>query len=181
MFAPVIHRDISSKNVLLDLESVAYLSDFGTARLLNLHSPNWTSFAGTLGYAAPELAYTMEVNEKLDVYSFGVLTLEVAMGRHPGDLISSLSSSSLGSSSPSSSSILLKDVLDKRIPLPRNQEEESVVLAVKLALACLHSSPQCRPTMQQVSVALSKQKSHLQTPFITITLEQLLDTGYPKA
>lgn len=172
---PVIHRDISSKNILLDLEDVAHLSDFGTARLLNLHSSNWTSFAGTLGYAAPELAYTMEVNEKLDVYSFGVLTLEVVMGRHPGDLIASLSSSSLDSSPRSSHGILLKDVLDKRLPLPRSQEEEGVVLAVKLALACLHSSPRCRPTMEQVSVALSKQKSHPQNPFLTITLGQLLD------
>ncbi|KAI8566773.1 hypothetical protein RHMOL_Rhmol02G0068000 [Rhododendron molle] len=177
----VIHRDISSKNVLLNLEDVAYLSDFGTARLLNLHSSNWTSFAGTLGYAAPELAYTMEVNEKLDVYSFGVLTLEVVMGRHPGDLMSSLSSSSLDPSPPSAYGILLKDVLDKRLPLPRNQEEEAVVLAVKIAFACLHPNPQCRPTMQQVSVALSKHKSHLQNPFLMITLGQLLDVNFPNA
>ncbi|XP_058201703.1 MDIS1-interacting receptor like kinase 2-like [Rhododendron vialii] len=179
---PVIHRDISSKNVLLDLEDIAHLSDFGTARLLNLHSSNWTSFAGTLGYAAPELAYTLEVNEKLDVYSFGVLTLEVIMGRHPGDLISSLSSSSLDSPPPSSYGILLKDILDKRLPLPRNHLAEAVVLAVKLALACLQPSPRCRPTMQQVSVALTKQKSHMQNPFLMITLEQLLiDINCPSA
>ena len=49
---PIIHRDISSKNILLDSEFVAHLSDFGTARLLKPHSSNWTSFAGTLGYAA---------------------------------------------------------------------------------------------------------------------------------
>ncbi|KAH7859019.1 hypothetical protein Vadar_030465 [Vaccinium darrowii] len=116
----------------------------------------------------------MEVNEKLDVYSFGVLTLEVVMGRHPRDLIASLASSSLDSSPRSSHGILLKDGLDKRLPLPRSQEEE-VVLVVKLALACLHPSPRCRPTMEQVSVALSKQKSHLQNPFLTITLGQLLD------
>ncbi|XP_058202654.1 MDIS1-interacting receptor like kinase 2-like [Rhododendron vialii] len=183
----VIHRDILSKNVLLNLEDVAYLSDFGTARLLNLHSSNWTSFVGTLGYAAPgtctsHLSYqysvVTEVNEKLDIYSFRVLTLEVVMGRHPGDLMSSLSSSSLDSSPPSSYGILLKDVLDKRLPLPRNQEEEVVVLAVKIALACLHPNPQCRPTMQQVSVALSKHKSHLQNPFLMITLGQLLDFNF---
>ncbi|THG10139.1 hypothetical protein TEA_007867 [Camellia sinensis var. sinensis] len=48
----IIHRDISSKNVLLDLESVAYISDFGTARFLKPDLSNWTSFAGTFGYAA---------------------------------------------------------------------------------------------------------------------------------
>ncbi|KAI8014654.1 MDIS1-interacting receptor like kinase 2 [Camellia lanceoleosa] len=100
---------------------------------------------GTIGYAAPELAYTMEVNEKLDVYSFGVLTLEVLMGKHPSDLISSLSSSLwLPSSSSSSSSspptaydILLKDILDTRLPPPRNHMEKEVVLLCKASTSML--------------------------------------------
>jgi len=50
---PIIHRDISSSNVLLDLEYEAHVSDFGTARLLMPDSTNWTSFAGTFGYIAP--------------------------------------------------------------------------------------------------------------------------------
>ena len=50
---PVIHRDISSNNVLLDSEYEAHVSDFGTARLLKSDSSNWTSFAGTFGYTAP--------------------------------------------------------------------------------------------------------------------------------
>ncbi|KAI8566879.1 hypothetical protein RHMOL_Rhmol02G0076500 [Rhododendron molle] len=95
--------------------------------------------------------------------------------------MSSLSSSSLDSSPPSSYGIPLQDVLDKRLLLPRNQEEEAVVLAVKIALACLRPNPLCRPTMQQVSVALSKHKSHLQNPFFMITLGQLLDVNFPNA
>ncbi|PRQ52050.1 putative protein kinase RLK-Pelle-LRR-XI-1 family [Rosa chinensis] len=90
---PIVHRDISSKDILLDLEYNAYISDFGTARILKPNSSNWTSFAGTFGYTAPEFAYTMEMNEKCDVYSFGVLTLEVIMGKHPGDLMISVLSS----------------------------------------------------------------------------------------
>ena len=50
---PIIHRDISSKNVLLSSELEARLSDFGTARLLNPNSSNWTAVAGTYGYVAP--------------------------------------------------------------------------------------------------------------------------------
>jgi len=65
---PIIHRDISSSNVLLDLEYEAHVSDFGTARLLMPDSTNWTSFAGTFGYIAPGtylisfLIYIMWIN-----------------------------------------------------------------------------------------------------------------------
>ncbi|CAL5386376.1 unnamed protein product [Camellia sinensis] len=170
---PVIHRDISSKNVLLDSEYVAHISDFGTARLLNPHSSNWTSFAGTFGYAAPELAYTMQVNEKLDVYSFGVLMLEVLMGKHPGDLITYVSASPV-----TAHDILLKDILDSRLPIPRTRMEKEVVLVAKLALACLHTSPQCRPTMRQVSVALSKQRPPLPNSFHLISLGQLFEVNH---
>ncbi|PRQ21471.1 putative protein kinase RLK-Pelle-LRR-XI-1 family [Rosa chinensis] len=72
---PIVHRDISSKNILLDGEYEACVSDFGTAKFLNPDSANETTLAGTHGYVAPELAYTMEVNEKCDVYSFQLITL----------------------------------------------------------------------------------------------------------
>ncbi|THG23773.1 hypothetical protein TEA_011663 [Camellia sinensis var. sinensis] len=173
-FQPIIHRDISSKDVLFDLEYVAHISDFGTARFMNLNSSNWTSFAGTFGYAAPELAYTMKVNEKYDVYSFGVLALEVIMGKHPGDLISSLSSSSSSSLTSTTQGIFLKDVLDQRLLPPRNQVAKQIVVA-KLAFACLHTTPLSRPTMQQVARILSKQRPTLQNQFYTITLRQLFD------
>lgn len=54
---PILHRDISSKNVLLDCEDRPHLSDFGTAKLLRPNSSNWTSFAGTFGYVAPGMLY----------------------------------------------------------------------------------------------------------------------------
>ena len=88
----------------------------------------------------------MEVNEKCNVYSFGVVTLEVIMGKHPGDLISLLSSSLSSSSATTSTAhgILLKEVLDQRLEPPRNQVARIVVSVAKLAFACLETNPQSR-------------------------------------
>ncbi|GAY66097.1 hypothetical protein CUMW_246020 [Citrus unshiu] len=59
-FPPIVHRDVSSKNLLLDLEYEAHVADFGIAKFLKPDASNWTEFAGTYGYVAPELAYTMK-------------------------------------------------------------------------------------------------------------------------
>lgn len=100
-----------------------------------------------------ELAYTMKVSEKCDVYSFGVVALEVITGRHPGDLISFVSSSE---SESISDTTLLKDMMDTRLSPPRKQvEEELLVLTAKLAFTCVQTNPQLRPTMQQVAYQLS--------------------------
>ncbi|KAL0360370.1 UNVERIFIED_CONTAM: MDIS1-interacting receptor like kinase [Sesamum radiatum] len=94
----------------------------------------------------------MKVSEKCDVYSFGVVALEVIMGRHPGDLISSISSSE----SISHSTLLKQDMMDTRLPPARKQvEEELLVLTAKLAFECVQANPQLRPTMQQVAYQLS--------------------------
>lgn len=172
---PIIHRDISSNNVLLDSEYEAHVSDFGTARLLMPDSSNWTSFAGTFGYTAPELAYTMKVDEKCDVYSFGVLTLEVMMGKHPGDFISSLMlSASTSSSSPIGHNTVLKDVLDQRLPPPENELADGVAHVAKLAFACLQTDPHYRPTMRQVSTEITTRWPPLPKLFSTMELEDIM-------
>ncbi|KAL2965434.1 hypothetical protein AAZX31_16G060500 [Glycine max] len=148
----IVHRDISSKNVLLDSEYVAHVSDFGTAKFLNPDSSNWTSFVGTFGYAAPELAYTMEVNEKCDVYSFGVLAWEILIGKHPGDVISSLLGSSPSTLVASTLDLMaLMDKLDQRLPHPTKPIGKEVASIAKIAMACLTESPRSRPTMEQVA------------------------------
>ncbi|XP_010999654.1 PREDICTED: probable LRR receptor-like serine/threonine-protein kinase At4g08850 isoform X3 [Populus euphratica] len=177
---PIIHRDITSNNILLDLEYEAHISDFGTARLLMPDSSNWTSFAGTFGYTAPELAYTMKVTEKCDVYSFGVVTMEVMTGRHPGDLISALlspGSSSSSSMPPIAQHTLLKDVLDHRISLPKKEAAEGVVHMMKIALACLQPNPQSRPTMEKISFELTTKWPPLPKAFSTISLGDLFSTA----
>ncbi|KAF3457562.1 hypothetical protein FNV43_RR02220 [Rhamnella rubrinervis] len=171
----VVHRDISSKNVLLDGDYEAHLSDFGSARTVDPDSSNWTSFAGTFGYAAPELAYTMEVNEKCDVYSFGVVTLEVIMGNHPGDLMSSLPLPSSSSSATIHHQIPFSKILDQRLSPPRNQIASQVVSIASTAFACLQANPQSRPTMKQISDKLAASSPSLSVPLDLITLQQLFD------
>ncbi|KAI3889366.1 hypothetical protein MKX03_024457, partial [Papaver bracteatum] len=158
----IVHRDISSNNVLLDFEYEARVSDFGTARILKPDSSNWTSLAGTYGYVAPELAYTMKVTEKCDVYSFGVLMLEVLHGRHPSEIITLLSPELLPSLSSTSTSnvpvktIMLKDILDECLEAPTDVVKKDIMYFVKVALSCLRGDPRTRPTMQEVSVELSR-------------------------
>nr|GMC68199.1 MDIS1-interacting receptor like kinase 2-like [Ipomoea batatas] len=171
---PIVHRDISSKNVLFDSEHEAHVSDFGTARFLSIDSSNWTSIAGTMGYTAPEFAYTAEVNCKCDVYSFGVVTLEVIMGKHPGDLITYLSTSSFSAID----GMIFKDLLDPRLPSPKRNDTQQLVLVAKIAVSCMNSNPQYRPTMQQVSMLLSKERDF---PNFSpdITLSQLFGLEFP--
>ncbi|XP_043704464.1 MDIS1-interacting receptor like kinase 2-like [Telopea speciosissima] len=151
---PIIHRDISSNNVLVDEEYEACVSDFGTARLLKPDSSNWTSQAGKCGYVAPELAYTMKVTQKCDIYSFGVLTLEVLLGRHPSELISVLLSS-FPIMPLTKQMILMGDVLDKRLSPPTIDMVEELLSIMKLAISCLATNPQSRPDMYYVSQKLS--------------------------
>lgn len=82
------------------------------------------------------------------------------MGRHPGDLILSLSKAF-------NDSILLKDVIDPRLPIPLRKDAQDVIVLVTVALGCIHPSPKSRPSMQQVTQKLSPSKLRA----ITINLD----------
>ncbi|KAK3415140.1 hypothetical protein EUGRSUZ_H00700 [Eucalyptus grandis] len=174
-FPSWIHRDMTSNNVLLDADYEAHVSDFGIARLLKPDSSNWTSLAGTLGYIAPELAYSPAVTEKCDVFGFGVVAMEVIMGKHPGDLIS-ISDPSSSSLAKIGSDFLLQDVLDRRLSLPVGRDAEDVVSLAKLAFACLQVDPRRRPSMKGVSLLLPV-RVPLAKPFSEITLGELNSFG----
>lgn len=82
----VVHRDVKSSNILLDKRWNAKLSDFGLAKLLGSErSYVTTRVMGTFGYVAPEYAGTGMLNETSDVYSFGILIMEIISGRVPVD------------------------------------------------------------------------------------------------
>ncbi|KAL2330060.1 hypothetical protein Fmac_017641 [Flemingia macrophylla] len=168
--APIVHRDVSTSNVLLNSKWEPSVGDFGTARLLNLDSSNRTIVAGTIGYIAPELAYTMVVSEKCDVYSFGMVTLETLVGKHPKEILSSLQSTS----SYDGIGITLCDVLDQRLPQPTFSVLLDIVRLSIVAFACLNLNPSSRPTMKCVSQCFLSELTPINIPLREISLQQLM-------
>ncbi|KAL5739014.1 hypothetical protein ACOSQ2_028194 [Xanthoceras sorbifolium] len=169
----IVHCDISSNNILLNSKFEAFVADFGTGRLMHSDSSNRTVLAGTYGYTAPELAYTMVVTEKSDVYSFRVVALDTLMGRHPGEFLSSLTSQL-------DQNVMLIDLLDQRLSPPVDQiAVKDIVLVSTIVFACLQAKPKSRPSMQRVS---QKLLAHPKIPMsskalLEITIAQLRHHG----
>jgi len=111
-------------------------------------------------YFDAELSYTSVVTTKCDVYSFGVVALEIVMGRYPREVQSI-------ASMEQHHELAIEDLLDQRLSSPTIMEKKEISLLVELAFACLQTSPQFRPEMQDVyhKIALHK------PPFVSLSHE----------
>ena len=148
----VLHRDVKPSNILLDNDFNAYLSDFGLSRLLGTSETHATTgVAGTFGYVAPEYAMTCRVSEKADVYSYGVVLLELISDKKALD--PSFSSHANGFNIVSWACMLLrqgkaKDVFNEM--LWDSGPHDNLVDALHLAVMCTVESFSIRPTMRRV-------------------------------
>uniref|UniRef100_A0A2P2MTM2 Uncharacterized protein MANES_13G056500 n=1 Tax=Rhizophora mucronata TaxID=61149 RepID=A0A2P2MTM2_RHIMU len=151
----IIHRNVSSKCILLDADFEPKISDFGLARLMNPIDTHLSTFVngefGDLGYVAPEYARTLVATLKGDVYSFGTLLLEMVTGEKPnhvakapegfkGNLVEWIMQLSSNSQ--------LQDAIDKS--LVGKGVDNELFQFLKVARSCVLPAPKERPTMFEV-------------------------------
>ncbi|CAD6248410.1 unnamed protein product [Miscanthus lutarioriparius] len=151
----VLHRDIKSSNILLDARLEPRLADFGLARLvLPTDTHVTTDLVGTLGYIPPEYGSSSVATYRGDVYSLGVVLLELVTGRRPVDMARPVG----GGRDVTSWAVRMRreargdEVIDASVGVGvgerRHREEAARVLDV--ACACVSDNPKSRPTAQQV-------------------------------
>ncbi|KAK7244118.1 hypothetical protein RIF29_38936 [Crotalaria pallida] len=146
----VVHRDIKATNVLLDKDLNPKISDFGLAKLdeeENTHIS--TRIAGTYGYMAPEYAMHGYLTDKADVYSFGIVALEIASGknntthRQKEAALYLLDWARMLKEKGN-----LMELVDRRLGSDFNKED--VMVMINVALLCTNASPTLRPAMSSV-------------------------------
>ncbi|XP_050384455.1 probably inactive leucine-rich repeat receptor-like protein kinase IMK2 [Argentina anserina] len=153
----IIHGNLTSSNILLDEQTNAHIADYGLSRLMTpAANTNVIATAGTLGYNAPELSKTKKSTEKTDVYSLGVIILELLTGKSPGEPMNGLDL-------PQWVASIVKEewtneVFDleliRDVPIIGDQ----LLNTLKLALHCVDPSPAARPEAQQVLQQLEENK-----------------------
>uniref|UniRef100_A0A0E0LSU2 Receptor kinase-like protein Xa21 n=1 Tax=Oryza punctata TaxID=4537 RepID=A0A0E0LSU2_ORYPU len=153
---PIVHCDIKPSNILLDDDMVAHVTDFGLAKIMNIAEPckESSSFVikGTIGYVAPEYGSGSPVSMDGDIYSYGVLLLEMFTGRRPTDnfidgIISLVDYVKMAY--PNN----LLEILDTNATYNGNTQDmtQLVVYPIfRLGLACCRESPSERMKMDNV-------------------------------
>ncbi|KAI3508456.1 hypothetical protein L1887_23464 [Cichorium endivia] len=145
----IIHGNLTSSNVLLDQNINPKIADFGLSRLMTAAAnSNVIATAGALGYRAPELSKLKKANTKTDVYSLGVIMLELLTGKSPGEAMN-------GVDLPQWVASIVKEewtneVFDLELMKDASVIGDELLNTLKLALHCVDPSPSARPEVQLV-------------------------------
>ncbi|TYI52157.1 hypothetical protein E1A91_D12G227700v1 [Gossypium mustelinum] len=154
----IVHRDLKPSNILLDGEMEARVADFGVAKLIQ-SDESMSVIAGSYGYIAPEYAYTLQVDEKSDIYSFGVVLMEILSGKKSVD-------SEFGDGNSIVDWVRSKiknkngviDILDKNAGASCASVREEMMQMLRIALLCTSRNPADRPSMRDVVLMLQEAK-----------------------
>lgn len=150
--ANMVHGNITSNNILLDEGNDAKIADCGLSRLMSAAANSSViAAAGALGYRAPELSKLKKANTKTDIYSLGVVMLELLTGKSPGDTTNGLDLPQWVASVVEEE--WTNEVFDLELmkdAAAGSDTGEELVKTLKLALHCVDPSPPARPEAQQV-------------------------------
>ncbi|XP_076901630.1 probably inactive leucine-rich repeat receptor-like protein kinase IMK2 [Bidens hawaiensis] len=157
----MVHGNLTSSNVLLDEQKNPAIADVGLSRLMtNAANTNVVATAGTLGYRAPEMSKLKNANTKADVYSLGVIMLELLTGKSPSEVTDGLDL-------PQWVASIVKEewsneVFDLELMGdPANVAGDELLNTLKLAMHCVDPSPEERPEAGQVFEKLRDIKPEL--------------------
>ncbi|BAT09408.1 Os09g0561450 [Oryza sativa Japonica Group] len=154
---PIIHRDIKSHNILLDGSLTTKVSDFGASRCIPAEQNGvTTAIQGTLGYLDPMYYYTGRLTEKSDVFSFGVVLIELLTRKKPYSYRSPEDDSLVAHFTALLTHGNLGDILDPQMNEEGGKEVKEVAM---LAVACVKLKADERPTMRQVEMTLETIRS----------------------
>ncbi|XP_041014691.1 tyrosine-sulfated glycopeptide receptor 1 [Juglans microcarpa x Juglans regia] len=146
----IVHRDIKSSNILLDDKFEAHVADFGLSRLINPYQTHVTTeLVGTLGYIPPEYGQSWAATLRGDMYSFGVVMLELLTGKRPMEVFKPKMSRELVVWVQQLRSEGKQDQIFDPLLIGKGFEEE-MLQVLDMACMCVSQNPFKRPTIQEV-------------------------------